>query len=86
MLRFYAVIFDGLLYMLFLLSVYMLLVFRKKRKVQIIVLLSAVTIFFSCFSVFMSGAEYKRGCSRKIWDTLSALEFGEPRPDINQVK
>ncbi|HHU84677.1 MAG TPA: hypothetical protein GXZ23_05860 [Clostridiales bacterium] len=85
MLRFYAVIFRWIIvYAVPIISFILLLVFRKKRKVQIIVLLSAVTIFFFMFffGVYVRVPNINEAAAEKIWDTLSALEFGEPRPDI----
>ena len=65
-------------------SIVLMLVFMKKRKAQIIVLLSTVAVFFFMFffGVYVRVPNINEANAEKIWDTLSALEFGEPRPDF----
>ena len=61
----------------------LLLIFRKKRKAQIVTLITTATIFFFMFffGIYVRVPNINKVTAEKIWDTLSALDFGEPQPD-----
>ena len=61
----------------------LLIISRKERKLQILTLTAGVTIFFFMFffGIYVRVPNIKEDNAEKIWDTLSALEFGEQRPD-----
>ena len=61
-------------------SIILLIISRKERKLQILTLTAGVTIFFFMFffGIYVRVPNIKEDNAEKIWDTLSALEFGEP--------
>ena len=65
-------------------SIILLIISRKERKLQILTLTAVATIFFFMFffGIYVRVPNINEDNAEKIWDTLSALDFGEPRPDF----